>query len=153
MAPSLRPILRNRSNRFGPPSTSGSRRAQATPLAPKKRRRSPKPPAPARTCQQLLLVEPALWTFVSVPGVEPTHNTAERSLRPGVIWKRISFGSESQTGSEFVARMLTTVSSLTAQQRDVLDFLTQTYRAARFGQQPPSLLPQPMGDPETLLSP
>jgi hypothetical protein len=29
--------------------------------------------------------------------------------------------------------MLTTVSSLTAQQRDVLDFLTQTYRAARFG--------------------
>jgi hypothetical protein len=107
----------------------------------------------ARNCPQLLLVEPALWTFVSVPGVEPTYNTAERSLRPGVIWKRISFGSESQTGSEFVARMLTTVSSLTAQQRDVLDFLTQTYRAARFGQQPPSLLPQPMGDPETLLSP
>ena len=106
-----------------------------------------------RTCKQLLLVEPALWTFASVPEVEPTNNTAERSLRPGVIWKHISFGSESQAGSEFVARMLTTVSSLTAQQRNVLDFLTQTYRAARFGQEPPSLLPQATVDRETLLSP
>jgi hypothetical protein len=96
-----------------------------------------------RTCQHLLGVEPALWTFVTVAGVEPTNNIAERSLRPGVIWKHISFGSESQAGSEFVARMLTTVTSLTMQQRDVLDFLTQTYRAARLGQAPPSLLPVP----------
>ena len=105
-----------------------------------------------RTCQQLLRVEPALWTFVTVAGVEPTNNIAERSLRPGVIWKHISFGAESQAGSEFVARMLTTVTSLTMQQRDVLDFLTQTYRAARLGQAPPSLLPLPMVERETPLS-
>jgi transposase len=105
-----------------------------------------------RTCQQLLRVEPALWTFVEVAGVEPTNNIAERSLRPGVIWKHISFGSESQAGSEFVARMLTTVTSLTMQQRDVLDFLTQTYRAARLGQTPPSLLPLPTAERENPLS-
>lgn len=103
-----------------------------------------------RTCRQLLRVEPALWTFVSVAGVEPTNNVAERTLRPGVIWKRISFGPESQAGSEFVARMLTTVSTLTMQQRDVLDFLTQAYRAARFGEAPPSLLPLGAEQPETL---
>ncbi|WP_027269210.1 IS66 family transposase [Leptolyngbya sp. PCC 6406] len=106
-----------------------------------------------RTCRQLLLVEPALWTFVTVLGVEPTNNTAERSLRAGVIWKRISFGAESQAGSEFVARMLTTVSSLTMQQRDVLDFLTQAYWSARFGQPPPSLLPLATHQPQTLITP
>lgn len=105
-----------------------------------------------RTCQQLLRVEPALWTFVTVAGVEPTNNIAERYLRPAVIWKHISFGAESQAGSEFVARMLTTVTSLTMQQRDVLDFLTQTYRATRFGQATPSLLPLPRAEAETLLS-
>jgi len=50
-------------------------------------------------------------------------------------------GSQSQTGREFVARLLTVVTSLEAQQRDVLHFLTQTIRAARFGQEPPSILP------------
>jgi len=106
-----------------------------------------------RTCRQLLLVEPALWTFVTVPGVEPTNNSAERALRPGVIWKRISFGAESQAGSEFVARILTTVASLTRQQRDVLDFLTQAYRSARFCQAPPSLLPMDADGPQTLIAP
>jgi transposase len=84
-------------------------------------------------------------------GVEPTNNIAERALRPGVIWKHISFGAESQAGSEFVARMLTTVTSLTIQQRDVLDFLTQTYRATRLGQAPPSLLPLSMVECENPL--
>ena len=59
-----------------------------------------------RTCQQLLRVEPALWTFVTVPGVEPTNNVAERTLRPGVIWKHISFGSESLSESPGTAQLL-----------------------------------------------
>lgn len=94
-----------------------------------------------RTCRQLLKVESALWTFVAVEGVEPTNNAAERALRPAVIWRRTSFGSQSQAGSEFVAHLLTVVTSLEAQQRDVWEFLTQAIQAARFGQEPPSLLP------------
>lgn len=78
-----------------------------------------------RTCTQLLKVESALWTFVETPGVEPTNNAAERALRPAVIWRLTSFGSQSQAGSEFVARMLTVSSSLKAQRRSVLEFLTQ----------------------------
>jgi hypothetical protein len=34
-----------------------------------------------RTCRQLLKVEPALWLFVTVEGVEPTNNAAERAKR------------------------------------------------------------------------
>jgi transposase len=34
-------------------------------------------PKTATTCQELLKVEVALWTFVRVPGLEPTNNAAE----------------------------------------------------------------------------
>lgn len=96
-----------------------------------------------RTCRQILKVEPALWTFVNHPQLEPTNNAAEQALRPAVIWRRLSFGSKSQGGSDFVARMLTVTTSLRAQERSVLDFLTQACNASRLGLQPPSLLPDP----------
>ncbi len=95
-----------------------------------------------RTCRKLLKVEPALWTFVYHPGIEPTNNAAERALRPAVIWRRTSFGSQSQAGSQFVARMLTVTASLKAQNRNVLDFLTHACRAARLQQPTPSLIPE-----------
>lgn len=95
-----------------------------------------------RTCQKILQVEAALWTFVYTPGVEPTNNAAERALRPAVIWRRTSFGSQSEGGSQFVSRMLTVSTSLRAQNRPVLETLTQACRAARLGQKPPSLVPE-----------
>jgi transposase len=49
----------------------------------------------------------ALWTFVQGEGVEPTNNTAERSIRPGVQWRKGSFGTQSENGSRFVERMMT----------------------------------------------
>ena len=104
-----------------------------------------------RTCRQLLKVEPALWTFVYTPGVDPTHNAAERALRPAVIWRRTSFGSQSQSGSQFVARMLTVTASLKAQNRNILDFLTQACHAARLGLTPPSLIPH-TSSPNTPIS-
>lgn len=78
----------------------------------------------SRACQELLKVEPALWLFVRVVGIEPTNNAAERALRPAVIWRRISLGTQSALGSQFVARMLTVTQTLRAQQRPVLEFLT-----------------------------
>jgi transposase len=95
-----------------------------------------------RTCAKILAIEPALWTFVDTAGVEPTNNAAERALRPAVIWKYTSFGSQSRAGSEFVARILTVNATLKAQHRSVLEFLTQSCQAARFGSDAPSLLPR-----------
>jgi len=94
-----------------------------------------------RTCRQLLKQEVSLWTFVYHEGVEPTNNVAERSLRPAVIARKLSFGSRSQQGSQFVARLLTVTSSLKLQQRPILDFLTEACRAHRYHLDPPSLLP------------
>jgi transposase len=94
-----------------------------------------------KTCHNLLSLEPALWTFIAQAGVEPTNNAAERPLRRGVIWRRRSFGTQSEAGSVFVERILTAVTTLRQQQRDVLDFLTEACQAHISGAHAPSLLP------------
>jgi transposase len=94
-----------------------------------------------RTCRKLLQVESALWTFVYHESIEPTNNSAERALRSAVIWRNLSFGSQSSEGSKFVARMLTVNCSLKAQGRSILDFLTESCIAARLGLNSPSLIP------------
>lgn len=94
-----------------------------------------------RTCERILKIEPALWTFVRVAGVEPTNNDAERPLRRPVLWRRRSFGTQSAAGSRFVERVLTTVTTLRQQERDVLEYLTAACIAAARGESPPSLLP------------
>jgi transposase len=103
------------------------------------------------TCDQLVGLEPALWTFVTVAGVEPTNNAAERALRRAVLWRKRSLGTKTDAGSRFVERLLTTVTTLRQQQRDVLDYLTAACHAATLGCAPPSLVPAL--PPEPLLLP
>jgi transposase len=93
------------------------------------------------TCKNILKRKVALWMFVEHEGVEPTNNAAERALRRGVIWRRRSFGTQSQTGSRFVERILTAVISLRQQQRNVLDFLTDACQTLNSDRAFPSLLP------------
>jgi transposase len=95
----------------------------------------------AGTCRDILKREAALWTFVRLSGVEPTNNLAERQVRPGVLWRKTSFGTQSEAGSRFVERIMSVVATLRQQHRHVLDYLTQACDAANWGQQPPSLLP------------
>jgi len=93
------------------------------------------------TCRNLLNREAALWTFVWEPGVEPTNKAAARPLRRAVLWRRRSFGTQSAAGSQFVERILTAVTTLCQQRRDVLEYLTAAC-AATIGHDPaPSLLP------------
>ena len=95
----------------------------------------------AATCREILLLAPALWTFVRVPGVDPTNNAAERALRPGVLWRKGSFGSHSSAGSRFAERMLTVATTLKLQRRNVVDYVTLACEAAVRCDLAPSLLP------------
>src|SRR5215468_3552842 len=95
----------------------------------------------AGTCAEILRVEEGLWNFVWFPGVEPTNNAAERAVRHAVIWRRISGGTASESGSRFVERMLTVVATCRQQGRDVLEYLTSCFEADRRGRLIPSLLP------------
>ena len=92
-------------------------------------------------CANLLDSWPALWTFAHVDGVEPTNNAAERALRPAVLWRKGSFGTQSEDGSRFVERIMTVAASCKQHGRGLLDFLVAAISAARLGLPPPSLLP------------
>ena len=98
----------------------------------------------ARTlCTSLDRVWPALWTFVDEPDVEPTNNAAERALRPAVVWRKGSYGTQSDAGDRFVERLLTVTATCRQQGRPVLAYLTDVCTAAQRGLPVPSLLPTP----------
>jgi transposase len=94
----------------------------------------------ARFCQNLLDLEPALWTFLYEREVEPTNNHAERVLRTGVLWRKIAFGCQSDAGCRFVERILTVVQTLRLQQRPVFSYLAHAIACHRTGAPIPQLL-------------
>jgi|SRR5579871_100370 len=98
----------------------------------------------AAVCRELRRLEPALWTFLRVEGVEPTNNAAERALRHAVLWRKSSYGTASSKGSAYVAHILSVVATCRQQGRNVLEFITTCCEARLQGQPPPSLLPTPV---------
>jgi len=85
----------------------------------------------------------SLFVYAAREKVEPSNNTAERSLRGPVLWRKGSYGTQSERGSRFAERMLTAKHCLRAQGRDLLAFLVEALRAHVHGHPPPSLLPPP----------
>ena len=94
----------------------------------------------AGLARDLLRHWPSLWTFARVEGVEPTNNAAERAVRPGVLWRKGSFGNQGAGGRVFVERLLTVAGSLRLQGRSVFAYLQAAVRASRAGEEAPSLL-------------
>lgn len=92
------------------------------------------------TCAEILKLEAAMWTFIHVEGVEPTNNIAERSIRPAVIWRKTSFGTDQERGSRYVERVLTVVSTCQQQGRNALEYIRSAIVAHYSGQQCPSLI-------------
>jgi transposase len=91
-------------------------------------------------CTDLYEHRERLWVFVDVAGVEPTNNAAEQALRQAVIWRKLSFGTQSASGSRFVERLLTVIETCRRQNRDVFAWMTTTVQAHFAGQSTPSLL-------------
>lgn len=94
----------------------------------------------AGMCEPLYKHRDWLWTFLDVEGVEPTNNASERALRPAVIWRKLSFGTQSAKGSRFVETILTVVETCHKQSRNSFEYLTAAIQAHFAGELPPSLL-------------
>ena len=92
------------------------------------------------SCADVLEHREALWTFVEHAGVEPTNNHAERELRGLVMWRRRSFGSQSDRGTRFAARMMTIAHTARKQGREILAFLAACCAPRPAGAAAPSLL-------------
>jgi len=84
-----------------------------------------------------------LWTFLQVAGIEPTNNTAERALRPAVIYRKLSFGTQSDSGSRYLERILTVSETSRLQNRNASEYLVESMQFRFAGGVPPSLRPNP----------
>jgi transposase len=92
------------------------------------------------TCRELHEHRQWLWMFLRHEGLEPTNNAGERSLRHAVIWRKLSFGTQSASGSRFVETMLTVIETCRQQRRNAFAFLTRAVEAHLAHQAAPSLL-------------
>ena len=97
-----------------------------------------------RTCKRLLKLEVALWPFLQHEGVEPTNNMAERTIRRYVLWRKQSFGTQSERGDRYIERIMTVVATCRLQHRNPLDYLTAAVVAYQRRACPPTLLPDEM---------
>lgn len=75
--------------------------------------------------RNLLKAWPALWTFATHDGVEPTNNHAERSLRGAVIYRKLSLGSQSEAGERRIERLLSASITCRLQRRSLFAYTTE----------------------------
>jgi transposase len=95
------------------------------------------------SCENMLAHAAALWTFVTVEGVEPTNNHAERELRGFVLWRKRSFGCQSDRGERFAERAMTVAHTARKLGRGVLDYMLAAIEAHEAGRAAPKLFEQP----------
>jgi transposase len=92
-------------------------------------------------CDELYDRREHLWTFTRVEGIEPTNNAAERALRPAVIYRKLSFGTQSASGSRYLERLLSISETCRLQNRNAYQYLIEAMEAKFAGNSAPSLLP------------
>jgi transposase len=92
-----------------------------------------------RFANNLLKVWPALWSFTTIDGVQPTNNPAERALRGPVIHRKVSLGTQSQGGERFAERALSAAATCRQQSRSLFTYLSDLITAHNRGDPFPAL--------------
>jgi transposase len=92
------------------------------------------------SCADILDHKAALWTFVDEDDVDPTNNAAEREIRAFVLWRKRSFGTQSNRGNVFAENLMTVAHTARKQNKNVLAFLTACCEARRQKSETPCLL-------------
>lgn len=77
--------------------------------------------------------------FITSPGVEPTNNLAEQAIRFVVIDRRVTQGSRSLAGREWLERIWTAIATCTHHGQSVFQYLNQTVHAFFADQAAPTL--------------
>jgi hypothetical protein len=82
-------------------------------------------------CAGILKVEAQLWTFATKAEVDPTNNAAERAIRPAVVWKKRSYGVESERGARYVETMLSIWATCRCNDVNAANYLRELIHAHR----------------------
>jgi transposase len=91
-------------------------------------------------CRRIIKHREHLWTFVHDQRVEPTNNIAERVVRQGVLWRKSSFGTQSERGARYVERILTVCATCRLRGRSIIEYLREACRCHLDGVPVPSLI-------------
>lgn len=92
-------------------------------------------------CRRIFNQREYLWTFVHDARVEPTNNLAERVVRQAVLWRKGSFGTQSERGARYAERILTACATCRLQGRSIIAYLRDACRCHLNGLPAPSLIP------------
>jgi transposase len=92
----------------------------------------------ANTCANILKDESRLWLFVEMEGVEPTNNAAERAIRPVVLLRKVSLGTQSDHGMRFVERTQTMIATLKGLGKSIWSYFEEALKARQNHQPAPS---------------
>ena len=91
-----------------------------------------------KALRSLLNHREGLSVFIDRPQVPLDNNLAERVLRGPAIGRRLSFGSDSETGARFTAMMYSVIGTVSLNGIDVLRWLQAWLQAcAKNGRRPP----------------
>lgn len=89
-----------------------------------------------RLARQIVRELDCLWTFLRCHGVEPTNNRAERALRFGVLWRKRSFGTQSDKGNLWVERILSFKETCRVKAKETFPVLVEFIRSFFLGSTP-----------------
>lgn len=81
----------------------------------------------SRFAERLLSHYAKLFLFIRYQGVEATNNAAERSLRHIVLWRKTSYGTQSEEGSRFMERAVSIWMTLKKQGKGAFCFFQEAY--------------------------
>ena len=95
----------------------------------------------AETCRRLSNQCYSLFVFAHTAGVSPTNNAAERSLRRAVIFRKLSFGTESGSGSKTLAVVMSVLETCRRLGRHTLTWITKAVTHHQQNRPTPNLLP------------
>jgi transposase len=93
----------------------------------------------AGQCRRIFNQRHYLWTFVYDARVEPTNNLAERMVRQAVLWRKGSFGTQSERGARYAERILSACATCRLQGRSIIEYLRHACRCHLEGIPTPSL--------------
>lgn len=94
----------------------------------------------AGQCRRIFNQRHYLWVFVYDARVEPTNNLAERMVRQAVLWRKGSFGTQSERGARYAERILSACATCRLQGRSVIEYLRHACRCHLEGIPTPSLI-------------
>ena len=81
------------------------------------------------------------FKFITTPGIDPTNNVAEQTIRFVVIDRHVTKGTRSIKGRKSNERLWTVIATCAIQGRSAYNFILESVKAYFHDQPSPSLLP------------